>query len=1249
MECVPAALGPTAALASTSSEASQENDQVQARGPFGAPLLAKRGRALGKRGPRGSRGRGAGAHRLSLKSRPKVKAALACTSSGVPPCSSFKFVSPEAVVEAARRVKDRLPDVSEELLASLKARGLEPCTLQEVLDERKLQWAVTQARDERAEAEHTRLLQAFQQQCEGWGNNREGWVHSRWHSVIVCPDFKRGGLQVSRSTMREAWNSIMSVVNGFVCPDLLICRVTDPTHPVRFATPPGESCYTVVYAGKEPIKAARERKILGEYTGRVRAGIKDEHRFEYVFDLSFCALAWRAAEEYEQDSDTSADEGSASKQKETSSLLPISVDAFKNKGKDRAAREAEAEPSNEGKRRVQVTGSHNIKRVALPVRGELVLDSHDACNQMSLVNHYGTIGLLGERICHVNTEWQQVFVDGWPHVVLTTIPGVTIEPGDEVLADFGYDWFNRVQDASHKAIARELLDYRIGAKKGGCQTLPPGRKAECVVRDSDLSLQTRARVGEVCPYCHSDEIPNVPSSSSDLEAKSVHGEGGGAASRERKSSKSQPLSKAEDSEGARTASAAKHGVWGEQVVHCDGCDRPCHLRCIFGAHSADLQQQQTEQQEQPHEQQEGEQLFSSSHAVEGTCSAPPRGGGPAAFGAVTPGECVEDVYRWFLEGDCKWYCCVCRLQWERMAAAMNFSVDWKARRVLGAGNPLLLRGASEAAAGGQRAAVPEGRCVGEQRPHDRPPFEHSVDRDGSAFKRRGRGGKRGSVLRGGTAKRSRADAPQLPRRVKGVYGGEAEQGVSGAPPLALKAEGEGPMLEGPAPQDMLMDASCSAAVGVADASLAPRIAEAASCALSESKSSTSGETLEGVQAKTRRTATSEGVAGLSTAAPESPVSGVDSDAQPKSSGDPGFEQSAADADTSSLGKKPASAIKASQRSRSQAGSHESEEGLVVEEALRVYRNSSERARTSNMQPCPVALNPAELTAEELLGCRTEMLVEPRALLGALQPCVRCYELYGSKASVEVCRLTKRHLASNWDHPDFASPVQIQDALLTCFQDALLTLQREHREKLQEVLESMGSFQRDVNLGTLLAGNRYPRIHANAARRSEDTARHPGINATPKITKGVIPLLAVTLGKTMVDYKHPDPETKKLRWYHGCVSDYQAIAPEEVDEKQRKRKASNSHNVQEKKTVYFTNQFGINYDDGDRETVPADRLIEMLIETGAGSKLDGRKVISTTPLAKMLAPELKMAIRRTNRIVRETNRKGVLTDSDSDEE
>lgn len=93
------------------------------------------------------------------------------------------------------------------------------------------------------------------------------------HSVLVAILS-----QVSRSSMRDMWNSIMSVVSGFVNPDLLICRVTDPTHPVRFATPPNESCFTVVYAGKEPIRPSKDRRILGEYTGHIRQGKANEHR-----------------------------------------------------------------------------------------------------------------------------------------------------------------------------------------------------------------------------------------------------------------------------------------------------------------------------------------------------------------------------------------------------------------------------------------------------------------------------------------------------------------------------------------------------------------------------------------------------------------------------------------------------------------------------------------------------------------------------------------------------------------------------------------------------------------------------------------------------------------------------------------------------------------------------------------------------------------------------------------------------------
>lgn len=1296
---------PPTAAASSSPEASQENDQTHAnfaealgRAPpvkQGSPFpVTVDGRKRSAEAPRAA----------PPKGRSKNKPAIAPGSNGTAGGCGSKFVSPEAVLEAAREIKEKLPEVSSELLDSLRARGLEPCTLKEVLEERGVQWAVTQMLDERAEAEHARLLEAFQRQCEGWGNNREGWVHNKWNSVIVCPDFKRGGLQVSRSSMREMWNSIMSVVSGFVCPDLLVCRVTDPTHPVRFATPPNESCFTVVYAGKEPIKACKDRKILGEYTGHVRAGNANEQRFEYVFDLSFCALAWRAAEEFEKDSDTSGDEGSPD-----AANLPVSSafsEAPRKRKKDNVTKDTETEQPSEGKRRVQVTGSQNIKRVALPVRGELVLDSHDACNQMSLVNHYGTIGLLGERVCHVNTEWQQVFVDGWPHIVLTTIPGVAIEPGDEVLADFGYDWFNRVQDASHKAIARELLDYRIGAKTGGCQTLAPARRPECVVRDSDTSLQTRARMGEVCPYCHSDEIPIVSPAPTKVTAKISRGRGYGTGAKNKENDETDKQSQAQQGETRRTKNTGKAPAWGEQVVHCDGCDRPCHLRCIFGNHSIDQRRLQPEQQEQqaphteqqeqaPQDEQQEQTLQDEPHQpspqneleqqtpqaeqrnhqhaagddASGELSAGTTKGNEvngaadddAVIDSVDGGESVEDIYRWFVEGDCKWYCCVCRLQWERMAAAMNFSIDWKARAILREGNPLLLPTPNKAALRMPRIEE-EPDLKGNDTGID------TLDCPAGANKRRRKCPGGTSIVK---CQKVGEASPHFTRSLKGLAAAAAEPEKPSGSPLSVatgtcgaKAETDNVV----ALQDNSIKGVQSGMGEMVPAEpLAPTSAAAVGGTL-EKRTNMSDDCQKCPQAGIQPIAASEGVAGLSTAASESPISGADSETQLKSENVgsahiAGQSEECApnicngDSEVASAGV----AAGATGRTPPEGTFQRRAEGLVVEEAMRVYKDSSEKSRTSKMQPCPVAVNPAELTSEELLGCRTHMLVEPRALLGSLQPCVRCYKLYGAKASVEVCRLTKRHVASNWDHPNFASPAQIQDALLTCFQDALLTVQRDHREKLQRVFESMSPLEREVNMKALISGNRYPRIHANAARRNAENTQSQDVDCTPVITKGMIPLLCVTLGKTKVDFQFPDPETKKLKWFHGCVTNYQAVARDVKPVKAAgKRKSGATNGMEKEKTkegekeeriTYFTNQFCIEYNDGDHQTVPPKELIAMLIQTGPGSKLAGRKSITTTPLVKMLAPELTKANRQVNYLVRQTNRKASVADldSDSDEE
>lgn len=76
-------------------------------------------------------------------------------------------------------------------------------------------------------------------------------------------------------------------------------------------------------------------------------------RFEYVFDLSFCALAWRAAEEFEKESDSSGEEGPSTVSKVPA---PASQEASVDENTELHKKAKEDVVSNEGVRRVQVTG-----------------------------------------------------------------------------------------------------------------------------------------------------------------------------------------------------------------------------------------------------------------------------------------------------------------------------------------------------------------------------------------------------------------------------------------------------------------------------------------------------------------------------------------------------------------------------------------------------------------------------------------------------------------------------------------------------------------------------------------------------------------------------------------------------------------------------------------------------------------------------------------------------------------------------
>ncbi|GFE53920.1 histone lysine [Babesia ovis] len=446
------------------------------------------------------------------------------------------------------------------VLESARDRGLEPTTLGHVLQRRKKLWAQTQCIHKSARPDFDKHLRLYQRQFETYNKSGDGWVNVNtehktdplfkrpstylageknvikgasttsgatadkespagitsdkkaseqnnglakgrydWNNVIYSPNI--GGsseliLRNARKTVRLYRNLYDCLVHGWVHPGLVVCEVKDVTHPIRFATPPDQDCYTVIYAGPPIPENATQRVVFGEYTGVVfREESLEDTLFEYAFELNFSTAAWINADfEYY---DESAD--------------------------------------------IEEYG----KLVLLPSTSKFVLESSQACNELSLVNHYQSIKAYGgEKWPVPNCEWQQVFLDGWPHVVLTSKLGVAINPGDELVADFGALWFSKVEETAHKAIRNEVIGYRLGksvAHKYIQQIEVPRRPITAI--DVGLKPNTLATAAAICAICHKigEDQNDTMSDHEETESDSVS---------------------------------------------CDGCDRFFHIDCIRALHKA---------------------------------------------------------------------------------------------------------------------------------------------------------------------------------------------------------------------------------------------------------------------------------------------------------------------------------------------------------------------------------------------------------------------------------------------------------------------------------------------------------------------------------------------------------------------------------------------------------------------------------------------------------------------------------------
>ncbi|SJK86565.1 histone-lysine N-methyltransferase, H3 lysine-4 specific (SET10) [Babesia microti strain RI] len=396
---------------------------------------------------------------------------------------------------------------------------MEPVSIDDVLKRRNKKHSKIQQIHSSASELFDTIRDSYKKHFEDFKGNQDGWKTSvdggkEWKNVIYCPDFSPSGEMIyrKRSKTSQMYKIIYNTIQiGFIHPNLQVCKIVDSTHPIRFATPPEEDCYTVVYTGPE-ILPRSERVIFGEYTGIVlHNSASDQQRFEYVFDLSFNTNAW---------------------------------------------------PSK----------SNNAPIITLPGDGDYILDSSTAFNELSLVNHYQVISLFGNVTMRKNCEWQQVFFDGWPHVILTSIPGIGIKPGEELLADFGNEWFTKVTDMSHKLLARELLEYRMGIRS----TPVSDQKLTRDITLIDKSIDPLVQVMDDPPCA----ICNI------IDKSHIEGYDGQHKDDSRSNKCNTALNKQKSKQNNLKSQTNVNYVesYAEQSiprhVYCDGCDRPFHTSCL---------------------------------------------------------------------------------------------------------------------------------------------------------------------------------------------------------------------------------------------------------------------------------------------------------------------------------------------------------------------------------------------------------------------------------------------------------------------------------------------------------------------------------------------------------------------------------------------------------------------------------------------------------------------------------------------
>ncbi|GAB69040.1 hypothetical protein PCYB_144680, partial [Plasmodium cynomolgi strain B] len=330
----------------------------------------------------------------------------------------------------------------------------------------------------------------------GWSNNR-----TQWTPFIHAPFFDNHHNTIYKNRNKKMYEEIYdTLLHGRIHPSVRIVELKDHKHPVRLCTPYYEDCYSVVYTGKK-ILASDDRVIFGEYTGYVANNRElSQEKHQYTFALSFNKKVFNDRKnvvfinEIESDEEDALKGGSVHEDEANGSIAQrnrskhceyttklrseetcsndeqicqeaaLSNGGINTKGggsptTNLATPQCEKSTQSYTKEKKKSKGLNN--KIILPDNYTYAVDSSYMFNEMSLVNHYKTCAIFNNYDFRINAEWQLVYLDGWPHIILTSIPGVEINTGEEIFADFGFEWFERVNDICLNEFIKSSYAYRL--------------------------------------------------------------------------------------------------------------------------------------------------------------------------------------------------------------------------------------------------------------------------------------------------------------------------------------------------------------------------------------------------------------------------------------------------------------------------------------------------------------------------------------------------------------------------------------------------------------------------------------------------------------------------------------------------------------------------------------------------------------------------------------------------------------------